>query len=416
MNREQQDLNWRCLPKESREGIKAYHRENKAFSNKSSMCNSVAIAVENIFGHHNLTSGTEPDEMLFQKRKAIMAHYSRAYQLKNDEDEKWAFAGEEIEEVLYNLFGDKCLPDTPNSSNLSNIGKDALEHRLEPTVQESVQVKPEFKVGDKVRVLENAELVDNRGKIATIVKQGECCKGYGWVLDISKSVFLESELAPYTEPRKEVKETQNLSLSDKQNSETKDNMEEKEQSKQIFQIGERVHILESIDDYDGKFGIILEYSPYAKSYRLKDVFGAEGVWYKEESLERDCCGEYDSWILWNQLGNEAKANVISRYEHGLEGEKNCKEELGEDNPHLQYWDGWIEALINTFPEEELKRLSEQGKPKYVLQAELRLISNDGKMAEGYECVEMEVSDIDLTKAAEAVREALQKFYEKNCEE
>lgn len=44
------------------------------------------------------------------------------------------------------------------------------------------QPKPKFKVGDKVRVLENAELINNRGKIATIIKQGECCKGYGWVL------------------------------------------------------------------------------------------------------------------------------------------------------------------------------------------------------------------------------------------
>lgn len=69
--------------------------------------------------------------------------------------------------------------------------------------QPSVQVEPKFKVGDMVRVLENAILVDNRGKIATIVKQGQCCKGYGWVLDISKSVFLESELEPYTEENKQ---------------------------------------------------------------------------------------------------------------------------------------------------------------------------------------------------------------------
>lgn len=76
------------------------------------------------------------------------------------------------------------------------------------------QPKPKFKVGDKVRVLENAELINNRGKIATIIKQGECCKGYGWVLDISRSVFLESELELYTEENKETMEEKELNLAE----------------------------------------------------------------------------------------------------------------------------------------------------------------------------------------------------------
>ena len=54
---------------------------------------------------------------------------------------------------------------------------------------------------------------------------------------------------------------------------------------------------------------------------------------------------------------------------------------------------------------------EARKPKYVLQAELRLISNNGKTVEDYECVEMEVSNIDWTEVPEAVKEALQKFHE-----
>ena len=57
--------------------------------------------------------------------------------------------------------------------------------------------------------------------------------------------------------------------------------------------------------------------------------------------------------------------------------------------------------------------NEQSKPKYILQAELRLISSDGKTVEDYENIEVEMSGIDLTQAAEVVKKALQEFHEKN---
>ena len=57
---------------------------------------------------------------------------------------------------------------------------------------------------------------------------------------------------------------------------------------------------------------------------------------------------------------------------------------------------------------------ESRKPKYALQAQIRLISNNGKTIEDYECVEVEVSDIDLTQAAEAVKKALQEFHESHA--
>lgn len=50
------------------------------------------------------------------------------------------------------------------------------------------------------------------------------------------------------------------------------------------------------------------------------------------------------------------------------------------------------------------------KPKYILQTELRLISSDGKTVEDYENIEVEMSNIDLTQAAEAVKKVLQEFY------
>lgn len=234
MNREQQDLNWRCLPKESREGIKAYHRENKAFSNKSSMCNSVAIAVENIFGHHNLTSGTEPEEMLMIPRYKVVVRYEDDKDVANTtRKEDTRLLCETRMNLLANLFGNKCLPDTPNSSNLSNIGKDELEHRLEPTVQESVQVKskPKFKVGDKVRVIEEGIY---KGFITEVIGIDESDEDCPYQIDSYRAFeegrwFSDSDLEPYTESEKEVKEKQNLSLSDKQKV---DNMEEKELRKE----------------------------------------------------------------------------------------------------------------------------------------------------------------------------------------
>lgn len=138
MTKDQQDLAWACLPKEVRKEIRAEYLNAIEGSDLESF-------LQDFFGHHNLTSDTEPDEMLFQKRKAIMAHYSRAYQLKNDEDEKWAFAGEEIEEVLYNLFGDKCLPD---KEEWKDTGSGTMS-TTPPAVKLDVKPSPRFKVGDK---------------------------------------------------------------------------------------------------------------------------------------------------------------------------------------------------------------------------------------------------------------------------
>ncbi|MDE7441663.1 MAG: hypothetical protein K2M69_05820 [Muribaculaceae bacterium] len=213
MNREQQDLNWRCLPKESREGIKAYHRENKAFSNKSSMCNSVAIAVENIFGHHNLTSSTEPEEMLMvEKSKVVFLHdivTETCHKSKDISDYTSGVLQGKIEALNY-LFGDKCLPDTPNSSNLSNIGKDALEHGLEQTVQESVQVepKPKFKVGDKVRVIEEGIY---KGFITEVIGIDESDEDCPYQIDSYRAFeegrwFSDSDLEPYTEEKETMEE------------------------------------------------------------------------------------------------------------------------------------------------------------------------------------------------------------------
>ena len=56
---------------------------------------------------------------------------------------------------------------------------------------------------------------------------------------------------------------------------------------------------------------------------------------------------------------------------------------------------------------------ESRKPKYILQAEIRLISLDGRDVEDWEQIEIiGVPDIDLSQAAEVVRDTLVKFHSK----
>ena len=57
---------------------------------------------------------------------------------------------------------------------------------------------------------------------------------------------------------------------------------------------------------------------------------------------------------------------------------------------------------------------ESRKPKFIVQAQIRLISNQGKTIEDYECVEVEVSEFDLTKASDGIRQYLQNFKNKNA--
>lgn len=65
---------------------------------------------------------------------------------------------------------------------------------------------------------------------------------------------------------------------------------------------------------------------------------------------------------WDSLDEQAKEYIIGQYQHGFEGMNTLeseKELMTEDEyeRHKQYWEGWIEAMINTFPESEMKRVN-----------------------------------------------------------
>lgn len=93
MTKEQQDLTWQCLPKETREDIRSSYKD---------ICKDNEITtklfLEELFGYCNLISDTESEEMLIVERKRVQI----AYDTGTTSAER---------AMIYALFGDKCLPN-----------------------------------------------------------------------------------------------------------------------------------------------------------------------------------------------------------------------------------------------------------------------------------------------------------------
>ena len=177
-----QNLAWSCLPKKTREALKrAYKYQcqnidyNRGFNE----------ALEEVFNRHNLTSDTEPEEMLMVERKELIKRHTNALGRAKESSNPTETYSEGYYDgqtaILEELFGNKCLPD-----------------KEEP--------KPKFKVGD--RVIFACKPYDNLrdGKIATIqsVEISPC----GIIIYSFKEYsinFREEYLEPYTEENKEPK-------------------------------------------------------------------------------------------------------------------------------------------------------------------------------------------------------------------
>ncbi len=127
--------------------------------------------LETLFGHHNLTSDAEGEEMLMVERKRVQNLYD-SHKLRGHH-----LAGE----ALINLFGSKCLPDEAASESAS---KGANE---EPRPAE-----PKFKVGDKVRYQDFIGTVYQIEESDYIIRNLARGDLIGWIK--------ESDLEPYTEP------------------------------------------------------------------------------------------------------------------------------------------------------------------------------------------------------------------------
>ncbi|MBD5374340.1 MAG: hypothetical protein HDR77_02535 [Bacteroides sp.] len=193
MTKDQQDLAWQCLPKEARDDIKSQYNQLSHNPQIDKYDSVYLSAFENIFGHHNLTSATEPEEMLMVKREIIQEAYKHHLKYaKDDSDDQWHWG---IIFILSGLFGDKCLPDKPNTPNSGE---------LKPQMAEN---KPKFKVGDKVVICSKPYDTKWDGIVKTIksVELNEDGEFVYSFYDYNDNVVEDTfpHLSPYTEENKE---------------------------------------------------------------------------------------------------------------------------------------------------------------------------------------------------------------------
>ncbi len=179
MTTEQQNKAWACLPKEVRDEIVSTYfckGESCQEFNRGYIAGLIGI-----FGHHNLTSDTEPEEMLITSREEVRKAYQErasACAILDESDKYYVIYSSEMR-LLRSLFGSKCLPD--------------LEEKP----------KPKLKVGDKVTPIKGNP--DYIGKIAEVLSINEPFASI--VFDNGEQFsYSVSFLEPYTEEKKDMTE------------------------------------------------------------------------------------------------------------------------------------------------------------------------------------------------------------------
>ncbi len=242
---------------------------------------------------------------------------------------------------------------------------------------------PKYKKGDLVICKDRlSDVYKEVGTIEKCSKQNnlpypdclpyEYWVNFNWKLGVSFTLqgwFEECQLEPYTESETTRKNPQNLSLSDNQNT---DNMEEKE-----------LNLCELLKD------CIYEtfYSPICGECEYKECFeDSEKMLF--ESIKDGVDGGYAS-LVFDAEGRYGNHGICMLYP---------SKELYEKYPldPRKAWSEW----------------AENRKPKHILQAQIRLISNDGITIEDSEIVEVEVWDISFNHAVKVVERTFEQFHKR----
>lgn len=207
MDKTLQTKAWNCLPKEFKEEVK---KEWELTDNIERLPHDAFLRgkcqmMRDLFGHHNLNSDAEGEEMLPVEKSRVQQQYKRATQLKDDSDSKWELVGDQIERVLIGLFGSKCLPDDSSKLQAScrQVNVDSLpqnptencDNKSHISADCNKPAEPEFKVGDIVRFkycctphrIDGFKMLDG----VMLYQVGEV-----WAE--------ESDLEPYTEPKEDL--------------------------------------------------------------------------------------------------------------------------------------------------------------------------------------------------------------------
>lgn len=196
------DRAWRVLPKEFKEKVKEIYL-NAVVPHPCGYSPKIDL-LKYLFGHHNLTSDEEGDEMVYCPKCKIGSALDYCDELDaisgNSNMRNWG------EQMIAYLFGSKCLPEEDaHEDNFASI--------------ESKPAEPKFKIGDKVRVKFNAkELHSNpdpskniyywqttRDKyLGKVFKITDIWKSGTITLNTAEVMFWEPfDLEPYTEQRED---------------------------------------------------------------------------------------------------------------------------------------------------------------------------------------------------------------------
>lgn len=211
MNKELIDHVWKhCLPKEFKEEVKDDYKELVSaldyFQNKISLNNEECDRCDLIrekraiynkyFGHHNLTSDAEGEEMLTVSRKQVQRRYHMAYECKHsgllshDDVQFWkGWQG-----ALDDLFGPKCLPD--DACNVASNGASNVASS-EPKPAEPKLRRGSFAYHDNVKV-----------RITKIKANGDVI---AYTKDGYRLIGRECDFEPYTESAEEASPNVNSS-------------------------------------------------------------------------------------------------------------------------------------------------------------------------------------------------------------
>lgn len=358
MEKNLQDRAWGCLPKEAREELRAEYQNAIEGSDLEDF-------LIDFFGHHNLASDTEPEEMLMVERKKVQEYkadieYTLAGSFSS-EYSKGYWRGQQT--ALDMLFNDKCLPD---------------------------KEQPKFKVGDNVAYIDNfgvifPEILTIKG--ISVAEDGKYC--YEVIEYGIKYPERNLELFP-VEKETTRKILRILSLSDKQSDETKDTMEEKElnlcellkgcEGEKFFSISVGEIIFKAIYDYDDTFNIRTirkdavgnEYNVNFHSDGRRNKSGLPDLYPSEDLLKKYPLDAKKAWDEW------AETRKTKRW----------TPQIGE---HIF----WVNANLT---------VSQDRFNDFDTQRKRRAVGNEFKTGK------------EAKQAAEGIREYLKSFHEKHKEQ
>lgn len=111
MNKELQNLIWAILPKEFREEVKKIY--NREIGRNDYEAGVIPDTLVELFGHHNLTSDAEGEEMLYADKSKVQKIFAGQTEVQKSTPCGTILHHEAAAkaELLYTIFGSKCLSD-----------------------------------------------------------------------------------------------------------------------------------------------------------------------------------------------------------------------------------------------------------------------------------------------------------------